>query len=467
MACRNKDGQFQTVSGLLFVWIIVGQYAEEGNMPETICKIIKQYNKGSVASEDMRKLQEIAEDCRKVKNYVYDRFGGIGGLPKLYPGYTVQNEMTKTGLRGELKLPSVYFYLAVFDAVRDIKCRWARTKSDVLKRIGRNENLTAEEKHYLRFVLRVNNAFAAVLHKEEIVLEGALGEKHAEVSKGISQENMHRYLCRQVRKCHVKLRAELAEGFSASPKAYCYGDHGIYIATKERRRRLFIPLTDANAYNSQIYIKIFPEKCAVNIHVPVNVAVRSHHDYVNEVGIAMGMNVMATTDAGNRYGERLGEYESGYSDWVREQTAAYNRNRAGNPGRKKYQAKKRRFTERMHSYINQELNRLFEEEKPRIIYVAKLPKPQAAGKNRRVNQKVSMWQRGYIRKRLEWKCRERAVELVEVFGKGISSECSECGGEGTRKGGEFFCGACGYVAEEKANAARNAMKRGLSGKTAY
>ena len=82
-------------------------------MPKTICKIIKQYNKGPVASEDMRKLQEIAEDCRKVKNYVYDRFGGIGGLPKLYPGYTVQNEMTKTGLRGELKLPSVYFYLAV------------------------------------------------------------------------------------------------------------------------------------------------------------------------------------------------------------------------------------------------------------------------------------------------------------------------------------------------------------------
>ena len=99
--------------------------------------------------------------------------------------------------------------------------------------------------------------------------------------------------------------------------------------------------------------------------------------------------------------------------------------------------------------------------------MAKLPKPQAAGKNRRVNQKVSMWQRGYIRKRLEWKCRERAVELVEVFGKGISSECSECGGEGTRKGGEFFCGACGYAAEVKANAARNALKRGLSGKTAY
>ena len=158
-----------------------------------------------------------------------------------------------------------------------------------------------------------------------------------------------------------------------------------------------------------------------------------------------------------------GEYESGYSDWVREQTAAYNRNRAGNPGRKKYQAKKRRFTERMHSYINQELNRLFEEEKPRIIYVAKLPKPQAAGKNRRVNQKVSMWQRGYIRGRLHQKCREQSVVFVEVFGKGISAECYRCGGNGEKKEGIFVCGSCGYETEEKRNAAQNAKKRGMEG----
>ena len=67
-----------------------------------ICKIIHQYSKNTIPSEVMRKLQEIAQDYCKVKNYVYGRFGGTGGLSKLYPGYTAQNEMTRSGLRAEL-----------------------------------------------------------------------------------------------------------------------------------------------------------------------------------------------------------------------------------------------------------------------------------------------------------------------------------------------------------------------------
>ena len=133
-------------------------------MPEdTLCKTIHQYNKEPVSDGDMKKLLEIAADYGRVKNYVYDRFGGIGSLKKLYPGYTVQNEMTASGLREQLDMPSVYFYLAVFDALKDIKSQWTRTKSRVLKLIGRNENLTPGDKHYLRFLLKVNNAFTAVL----------------------------------------------------------------------------------------------------------------------------------------------------------------------------------------------------------------------------------------------------------------------------------------------------------------
>ncbi len=108
----------------------------------TVCKIIRQYNKEPVSGKDMEKLLEIAEDYRKVKNYVYDRFGGIASLSKLYPGYTVQNEMTKSGLRGDLGIPSVYFYLAVFDALGDIKSQWSRTKSKILERIGKNEGFS-------------------------------------------------------------------------------------------------------------------------------------------------------------------------------------------------------------------------------------------------------------------------------------------------------------------------------------
>lgn len=127
--------------------------------PETIYKTVCQYNKLPVSDRDMAGLQEIAEDCRRVRNYVYERYGGIGGLAKIYPGYTVQNEMTRSGLREKLGLPSVYFYLAVFDALGDIKSQWSRTKKRVEKNIQANENLAPEDRHYLRFVMKQSRGF--------------------------------------------------------------------------------------------------------------------------------------------------------------------------------------------------------------------------------------------------------------------------------------------------------------------
>ena len=180
---------------------------------DKICKTVRQFNKEPVSKEDMEKLQEIAVDYSKVKDYVYLRFGGIGSLGKLYPGYTVQNEMTATNLRKALGLPSVYFYLAVFDALADIKSQWIRTKAKVLQLIGENQNLTPEEKHYLRFVLKVNNAFTAILNQEAMKLPQDIRRKYEEVSAGVSVEHLHRYLCRQVRKYHVKQHTDMAAGF--------------------------------------------------------------------------------------------------------------------------------------------------------------------------------------------------------------------------------------------------------------
>ena len=50
---------------------------------DKICKTVRQFNTEQVSKEDMEKLQEIAVDYRKVKNYVYDHFGGIGSLSKI------------------------------------------------------------------------------------------------------------------------------------------------------------------------------------------------------------------------------------------------------------------------------------------------------------------------------------------------------------------------------------------------
>ncbi len=186
---------------------------------DTICKTIHQYSKGPVSDENMEKLSEIAKDCCIVKNYVYTRYGGIGSLGKLYPGYTVQNEMTESGLGKGLNLLPVYFYLAVFDALGDIKNQWNRTKARILELLNKNERLSADEKHYLRFILKVSNAFEAVVSQRPVILRRDIQKSYDELAARVDTEKLHRYLCRQVRKYHTKQHTDMACGFRLSEKA--------------------------------------------------------------------------------------------------------------------------------------------------------------------------------------------------------------------------------------------------------
>lgn len=429
--------------------------------PEKVCKTIHQFSKEPISRETMEKLLEIAEDYRRVKNYVYIHYGGIASLPKLYPGYTIQNEMTASGLRERMEMPSVYFYLALFDALADIKSQWSSIKAVLMKLIGKNEHFTNEEKHYLRFALKVSNVFESVLNHTPLILPQHLQTQYDYLAEGLNTKKLHHYLCRKVRKYLVKQHTDTANGFSISERAYRYEDHGIYLSTKEKRKRVFVSLTDNHQYRSQLYIKLYPDQHRLEIKVPIGVRIRRHKEYTNQVGLAMGMFTMLTTDKGEQYGEEFGSYQTDYAEWIRWQTRMYNRNRENNPGRKKYSAKKRRYEEHLHSYINHELNRLLKEERPQIIYLPKLPSSPGGGVNKKTNNAVTLWQRGYIRKQLTQKCKEHSIKLIEVKGKDISKECSRCGEIGRKQNGWFSCPFCGYEVEEKTNTAQNAKKRGI------
>lgn len=431
---------------------------------ETLYKTVYQYNKTPIPAGDMARLQEIAEDCRKVRNYVYDRYGGIGGLTKIYPGYTVQNEMTKSGLRERLGLPSVYFYLSIFDALGDIKSQWTRTKSRIEKNIQANGGLSPEDRHYLRFVMKQSRCFEAVLEGREPDLQKDWKETYESLCAKVNTYKLDQYLRRQVRRHLVKPHTDTAEGFTVSPKAYRYADHGIYLSMKENRQRLFVPLTDNNHYNRQVYIRLCPKEGNVILNVPVEVKMRHPAGYDGAIGLAVGMRCMFVTDKGETYGKRYLEYQSAITEYVRERLPRHRRNAVGNPGMKKYNAGKARLETTLHSYVNAEINRMLETEKPGIIYLPKLPAVAKAGVNKKVNATVSMWQRGFVKSRLLQKCRERSVEVVEVFGKGISTECSRCGAEGVKKENLFRCPSCGLEVPERQNTAMNVLKRGQAGK---
>ncbi len=430
-------------------------------MPQgTICKTVHQYNSEPVPDAVMKKLVEIAKDYSSVKNYVYQRYGGIGGLSKIYPGYTVQNEMTASGLRARLGLPSVYFYLAIFDALGDIKNQWTQIKSRTEKCIRENANLTPEDRHYLRYVMKQSRCFESILLKQEIVLADEWKNSFAQVRSCVEEGQLNQYLRRQVRRHIKKLHTDGADGFMVSGQAYRYDDHGIYLAIKEKRKRIFIPLTDNNRYTSQINIRIFPEEGNIVIHVPVETRVKQNENYHNTIGLALGIRNMFVTDQGNGYGEKFSEYQYALADFVREGNARYQKNKGNNPGRKKYTAGKDRLEATLHTYINAEINRMLQTEKPAVIYLPKLPPPSKAGVNKKINYSVNVWQKGYVKSRLTQKCRERSIALINVWGKDISNACSQCGAIGKKTKDVFICNACGANLPERENTAKNVLQRG-------
>lgn len=429
----------------------------------TVCKAVHQYNSAPVSEADMKKMVEIAKDYSTVKNYVYQRYGGIKSLPKLYPGYTVQNEMTASGLRASLGLPSVYFYLAVFDALGDIKNQWTQAKSRIEKCIRENENLTSEDRHYLRFVMKQSDCLEAILLKKELQLPEDWEKSFQKVRTGVEENHLNQYLRRQVRRQLKKLQTDSAYTFSVGERAYLYDDHGIYLAAKEKGKRIFIPLTDNNHYTRQLTVRLFPEEGNIIIHVPVEMRVRQHADYQREIGLAMGIRTMFVTDENHIYGERYREYQYALSEYVREGNIRYRRNKDTNPGRKKYMAGRQKLEEALHTYINAEINRMLRTEKPAVIYLPKLPQSSKAGVNKKINSSVSLWQKGYVRSRLIQKCREQSISLVEVFAKDISRVCSQCGSIGEKTQDIFTCKTCGAKLSERENAARNVLARGIDG----
>lgn len=422
----------------------------------------------------MDRLLDIAHSCMDVSNYVYQKYGGIRSIGKIYPGYTVQNEMTASGLREKLNLPSVYFYPAVFNALREIKTQWAHVKRNIYAAINENEGFTPEDKHYLRFVVKVDGCFANILNGKPVFIPGEMMPKYESIVSGLQGErvkSLNRYLCRQVRKKLRRIHTEKFLYFSVWEKGYRYGEaknkegqncHGIFLTTRERRKRIFIPLTDTNQYGGVLDIRLRPEKNSVEIIASVFTGIRKHEDYTNEIGISLGLWDMITTSTGHVYGGEFGKMQKDlYDDAVWEQRTY--RREGSTPPRKSYLARRERMEAALKNYVNREINRMFAEEKPGKIYMAKLPQNPGAG-----GYLLRVWKKGYVTERLKWKSRQNDIEVIEVLGKGLSAECSACGAvletQSQNRYEDFKCKNCGCEEDRKINAAKNALARGKTGR---
>lgn len=432
----------------------------------TVTKIVWQYSE-PLPEDTMEFLKGIAEDYCKVKNHIYRRYSGIKNLDRLTPVYGILNEMRYCGLREQLNLPAVYYELAISDAVTDIKARWGVVKNKVGECITANENLSADDRIYLRTVLKLNNIYAAVLKHQAYEMP-----KKAE-GLSVDVKHLNNLLCRLTRKYLTTPQTDNRSSFRISPNGYSYKNGAMCIVCRVPRKRVPIPLKDSRTFDRQIQVQI--RENSVALAVPVETRIKKHDDYTSTVYIHIGYRDMFTLSNENVYGKALNELVSPETERLARKNqerykmyAAYQQNtelgnlkkadsiETNNLGKRKYDRQKERERLRTVTFINSEINRMLRTEKPeRIVITRPVLKNRTKYYAKSVNRKLTRSFQGYVRDRLAYKCQINSIELVEINSKGTGKVCASCGAEGKRQGLAFICESCGIQTTVPLNSARN------------
>ncbi len=427
----------------------VPQYSGDDGLSQggrKICKAIHQYSKGKISSENMDVLMDIGHGCMVVRNYIYQRYGGIKSLVKVYSSYEIDSEVRTTGFREKIGLPSVYFSPSVSRALADIKIMWAQVRNGINDSVSRNERFSPEDRHYIRFVLKTDVCYWNILNGKSVPLPEKIQSGYkkviADLGSGSGQriKNLNRYICRQTRKRLHRQHTDNGLRFTIKKQGYKYGEldgeHGIFLATKVNRQRMFIPLTDANVYDRMLDISLNPQKKSIEIIIPIFVNIRQHEDYTGEIGISLGLWNMITTSTGNVYGSKFGKMQQEISQFILEEN--YRKKIENASDTQKYRACKEKIDAALKNYVNMELNKMIEQEKPEAVYMAKLPRnPGMLMKGTGDTHLLRMWKKGFVTERLRWKCQKNNIKIIEVIGRGISRECSACGQIGYIDGEKF------------------------------
>ena len=345
----------------------VPQYSGDDGLSQggrKICKAIHQYSKGKISSENMDVLMDIGHGCMVVRNYIYQRYGGIKSLVKVYSSYEIDSEVRTTGFREKIGLPSVYFSPSVSRALADIKIMWAQVRNGINDSVSRNERFSPEDRHYIRFVLKTDVCYWNILNRKSVPLPEKIQSGYkkviADLGSGSGQriKNLNRYICRQTRKRLHRQHTDNGLRFTIKKQGYKYGEldgeHGIFLATKVNRQRMFIPLTDANVYDRMLDISLNPQKKSIEIIIPIFVNIRQHEDYTGEIGISLGLWNMITTSTGNVYGSKFGKMQQEISQFILEEN--YRKKIENASDTQKYRACKEKIDAALKNYVNMELN---------------------------------------------------------------------------------------------------------------
>ncbi|KAA9031720.1 zinc ribbon domain-containing protein [Niallia endozanthoxylica] len=438
-------------------------------------RTVKQHS-FPINTKDFEEMKLIAKRYKDVKNYVYSRYSGIHSLLILKNHKKlIRDVWVKTTFAEQWKLPARYWKLALDEAISNIHSLWSNTKNAVRKALRKNPNVTEDEKNYMYYLLKADELLHAILVRETF-------KKPKKISRlEIRETYIHNLLRRYIRKYKGSIPYSHKETvFIIDAPMYKYIVEGnsffIEMASLKPRKRIKISLTEPNKYGGNI--RIIMKDHSIELHHLVKTKQKTIWNEKNEIGIDKGHKNLLAASSGHLYGEKLNELLNNETERLNKKNAVRNQYWAlakkyeaegqvekaqniwkNNFGKKKYHHQKLKHDMTVKSVINFSLNQFFLIERPSMVISEDLSFVSWNDKfPKSVKRKLSRWIKGYVRKRIEFKCNVWHVEYQLVNAAYTSQTCHKCGEFGNRQGDIFKCKNCGNMHAD-INASHNIKQR--------
>ena len=429
-------------------------------------------------------LLEILESYAKQKDYFLGQYNQKGNIYAVFSFRKLRKILVDKKYKSPFGLQNRQWKLALKDALELMDRYWAALAADWTKIILRADSLDKEEKAYLLKVISSRRR----LHE---ILTNGTNMEFDNIPLTLKQrKHCIRYLEKLLKRTIKKApRVKLVHSFLGEPETYRIFEHNgiqyIALTSKEPGVRLVLPLKGNKEIKGQIRIVFDFEKQRIEIHhAAISRAKKIKHEK-KKIGIDLGITEVFTDSDGSKWGVDFGKTTQNYSDKLKDKgqkrnklytiAEKYEENecfkkankiRKHNLGTKKQKKKNAKRCEELTRQVNEAINNFCIEKKPAKIVYEDLTHMRGKAKSKKMSRLVSLWIRGIIRKRLDFKSLEKDFALKPVNCAYSSSVCPKCywPAKANRKGDKFKCKVCGFAGSSDEIAAIEILRRDTNNK---
>jgi IS605 OrfB family transposase len=443
-------------------------------------KVVRHYSFVYTKSKE-RKLNAVAKKYRAFRNELYKKYGGVECLPYLgNHRFTLSKQWAEDDSCDKHGLQGRQWKSALDEAFSKLLGKMEAAKTQVRSDMGRNKKFSNEEKHYVNYLLCFNN----LLYK---ICKGfCVGtEKKFDIPEK-RKEYLQRYLHGRLRKRAGGKPRSKSLSFTIDQEMYNTkknerGDNWIAITSLKPYKQIKIKLTDNKPIKGTLRVKILRDRIEIIETQDVPCKNKTENTSESVIAIDKGLKNLVNSSSENKFGRNFGESLTKFSDRRSEKNKSRNKLRAlykklldkkmfkkahrlllHNLGTEKYDRIKEVERKELERQIGQALNEFFRVDNPHTLVTEDLSF-QSWSKSLSRNQKrhFAEWLKGYLKKRLEFKCQQNGVLLAEVNAAYTSQTCPFCGyvHSDNRKGDKLHCLNCGKEGDADYFASLNILSR--------